>query len=88
MDVTRRNGTVLVVTDGRWPTVDLQLDARAAGYHGLGAGYGRISGYDLDIQARTRGHQPRHATIAGTGQSGGVSWTAREAGAVALRSAQ
>lgn len=84
----RRNGAVLIVTDGRWPTVDLRLDAHVAGYHGLDAGRGRITGFDLDVQARTRGHQPRHATIAVAGQSGEVAWTTNAAGPVALRAVQ
>lgn len=84
----RRNGAVLIVTDGRWPTVDLQLDARVAGYHGLNAGFGRITGFDLDIQARARGHQSRHATLAVTGRTGRVSWTTSAAGPVPLRTAQ
>ncbi|WQB72188.1 hypothetical protein SCD75_02690 [Prescottella equi] len=40
----RRNGAVLIVTDGRWPSVDLRLDARVLGYRGLDAGRGRITG--------------------------------------------
>ncbi len=44
---TRNNGAVLVVADGSWPTVDLNLDARVAGYRGgLGGGDGgRITGW-------------------------------------------
>lgn len=84
----RRNGAVLVVTDGRWPTVDLQLDARVAGYRGLEVGHGRITGVELAVEARTRGQQPRRATVAITGQAGTVTWTTTRTGPAALKVAQ
>lgn len=84
----RRNGAVLIVTDGRWPSVDVQLDARVAGYRGLGVGRGRITGINLAVEARVRGQQPRRATIAVAGRSGEVEWVTSHAGPVALRAAQ
>ncbi|NKR30069.1 hypothetical protein GS966_25435 [Rhodococcus hoagii] len=70
----RKNGTILAVTDGRWPSTDLQLDARVARYHGLDAGYGRITGIDLDVQATPRGNRPRRSTITLTGHGGRIEW--------------
>ncbi|WP_458682703.1 hypothetical protein [Prescottella equi] len=72
---TRKNDAVLVVTEGRWPTVDLHLDARVVGYTGLGEGYGRITGVSLDLAATVRGRQPRRARIHIGGGQGVVSWT-------------
>ncbi len=84
----RRNGAVLVVTDGRWPAIDLQLDARVAGYRGLGANGGRITGLDLEVEARPRGKRPRRATIAITGQSGDVTWATTQVDPAPLKIAQ
>ncbi len=83
----RRTGAVLVVTDGHWPTVDLHLDARVAGYRGLGAAGGRITGIDLTVEVRARGQQPRRADVAVTGQSGGVAWDAMHGDPSVLRAA-
>lgn len=71
----RKNDAVLVVTEGRWPTVDLHLDARVVGYTGLGEGYGRVTGISLDLEATVRGRQPRRARIHIGGGQGAVSWT-------------
>ncbi|NKS56157.1 hypothetical protein GS504_01940 [Rhodococcus hoagii] len=71
----RRNGTVLVVTEGRWPTVDLHLDARVASYAGLDEPARRITGISLDVEATARGRQTRRARIDVRGSQGAVSWT-------------
>lgn len=71
----RRNGTVPAFTDGRWPTADLHLDARLAAYHGLEAGYGRITGVDLEVRATARGQQPRYRTVTLSGHDGRVEWS-------------
>ncbi|BCN46645.1 hypothetical protein RE9431_49030 (plasmid) [Prescottella equi] len=84
----RRNGAVLIVTDGRWPSVDLRLDARVLGYRGLDAGRGRITGIDLAFEVNARGQRPRRATIAVAGRSGQVEWTTSHSGPVGLRAAQ
>lgn len=88
----RRNGAVLAFTDGRWPSTDLQLDARVTSYRGLGVGRGRITGIDLDIRATVRGQQARYRTVTLAGRGGRVDWTpaATSAAAVAapLRIAQ
>ena len=84
----RRTGAILVVTDGHWPTVDLHLDARVAGYRGLGAAGGRITGVDLTVEARARGHQPRRADVEITGRAGGVTWVATQDDSVPLKVAR
>lgn len=84
----RRNGAVLVVTDGRWPAIDLQLDARVAGHRGLGTNGGRITGLDLEVEARPRGQRPRRATVAITGQSGDVTWATTQIDPTPLKIAQ
>ncbi|QSE88050.1 hypothetical protein JWS13_05175 (plasmid) [Rhodococcus pseudokoreensis] len=70
----RRAGAVLAV-DGRWPNVDVRLRAEVAGYHGLAAGRGRVTGLDLDVEAITRGHRPRRARVTVAGCGGHVEWT-------------
>ncbi|NKR53090.1 hypothetical protein GS481_02830 [Rhodococcus hoagii] len=77
----RRNGTILAVTDGRWPATDLQLNARVARYHGLDAGYGRITGIDLDVEATARGNRPRRSTITLSGRGGRIEWATSAASA-------
>jgi hypothetical protein len=69
----RRNGAVLVV-EGRWPNVDLRLHAQVARYHGLEAHHGRVTGFDLDVEAASRGHQPRKARVTIAGHRGDVEW--------------
>ncbi|MDH6285102.1 hypothetical protein [Prescottella agglutinans] len=86
----RRNGTVLVVTDGRWPTIDLHLDARVAGYTGLDEPARRITGIRLDVEATARGRQTLRASIDVRGGRGAVAWTTSDQGAtpVALKVAR
>jgi len=88
----RRNEAVLAFTDGRWPSTDLQLDARVTRYRGLDAGRGRITDIDLDIRATARGQQARHRTVTLTGRGGHVDWTpaatSAAAAAAPLRIAQ
>ena len=69
----RRVGAVLAV-DGRWPNVDVRLQAQVAGYHGLTGGPGRVTGFDLDVEAVTRGHLPRRARVSVAGCGGHVEW--------------
>ncbi|MBW4818656.1 hypothetical protein [Rhodococcus qingshengii] len=69
----RRAGAVLAV-DGRWPHVDVRLQAQVAGYHGLTGGPGRVTGLDLDVEAVTRGHLPRRARVSVAGCGGHVEW--------------
>ena len=50
----RHRGSVLVPY-GRWSGADVTLNAVGAGWHGLGAGRGRLRGRQLTITARGRG---------------------------------
>ncbi|QBJ96848.1 hypothetical protein ERC79_13470 [Rhodococcus sp. ABRD24] len=61
----RRNGTVLAVINGRWPTVDLQLNARVAGYTGVGKCWGHSGARTEELsrplrprRAQGRGQRP------------------------------
>ncbi|MFT4199564.1 hypothetical protein [Gordonia sp. (in: high G+C Gram-positive bacteria)] len=66
----RRNSSVLLVVDGRWPGAAAHLSARVSGYRrGVpGAvearcGYGRINGWDLAVSLRSRSRPPRSARL-------------------------
>ncbi|MFT3899487.1 MAG: hypothetical protein QM728_04465 [Gordonia sp. (in: high G+C Gram-positive bacteria)] len=64
----RRNSTVLLVVDGRWPGAAAHLSARVSGYRrgAPGAprcGYGRIDGWDLSVSVRARSRPPRSAQL-------------------------
>lgn len=86
---TRNNGAVLVVADGSWPTVDLNLDAQVVGYRGLGGGDGgRITGLDLTVEARARGRLPQRGNITLAGHSDGLRWISRPAAPEMLKVAQ
>jgi hypothetical protein len=86
----RKNDAILVVTEGGWPTVDLHLDARVAGYMGLDEPARRITGISLDVEATARGRQTRRARVDVSGGRGAVSWTTvdTEATPAALRMAR
>lgn len=85
----RSNGAVLVVADGSWPAVDLSLDARVAGYRGIGGGSsGRLTGLDLTVEARARGRLPQRGNVRLDGHSDGVGWLVRPADPENLRVAQ
>lgn len=71
----RRHGTVLLVTGGRWPTVDLHLDARVSNYSGIRGGFGRLTGLTLDVAARARGRQTLRTRIELHGARASVAWT-------------
>ena len=84
----RRTGAVLVVTAGRGPPTPPPRAARGAGHRGLGANGGRITGLDLEVEARPRGQRPRRATVAITGQSGDVTWATTQIDPTPLKIAQ
>jgi hypothetical protein len=60
----RQRGCVLVCY-GHWPGADLTLAAKAATWHGLGAGHGRLRRRELTVAARGRGAaaRPRQARV-------------------------
>ncbi|MBF6386664.1 hypothetical protein IU444_21290 [Nocardia farcinica] len=70
----RNKGATLVVTDGRWPDATLRMDARIAGYTGLGAGYGRLRSFCLDVTAAHRAGPPRRGRIELRPHGGRVAW--------------
>ncbi|GAA5081142.1 hypothetical protein [Nocardia iowensis] len=75
----RNKGATLVVTDGRWPGAALQLDARIAGYAGLGHGRGRLRSLGLEVEVRGKAGQPRRGRLDLRSDSGRVEWVRREA---------
>ncbi len=79
----RAKGAVLVVTDGYWPDTTLRVDARIAGYAGLGAGHGRLRSFCLDVAASHRAGQPRRGRIELRPTGGRVEWCAVPAGRTA-----
>lgn len=74
----RNKGATLVVTDGRWSNPGLRLDARIAGYAGLGAGRGRLRSVCLEVAVRSKAAPPRHGRIDLRPNAGRVEWVAPE----------
>lgn len=72
----RAKGAVLVVTDGHWPDTTLRMDARIAGYAGLGAGHGRLRSFCLDVAASHRAGPPRRGRIELRPNAGRLDWCA------------
>ncbi|NKY55617.1 hypothetical protein [Nocardia flavorosea] len=72
----RGKGATLLVTGGNWPTPDLSLESRVAGYTGLGTGSGRIRSISLDIEARARAGNPRRGRLTARPLGGRVEWIA------------
>lgn len=70
----RAKGATLVVTDGHWPDTTLRMDARIAGYAGLGAGHGRLRSFCLDVAASHRAGPPRRGRIELRPNGGRVDW--------------
>lgn len=70
----RNKGATLVVTDGRWSDPALRLDARIAGYDGLGPGSGRLRTVHLDVEVRAKARQPRRGRITLRPIAGRVEW--------------
>jgi hypothetical protein len=57
----RERGAVLFVY-GRWPeAADVQLNVVGATYQGLGQGFGYLSGWRVEVQARGRGAAARQS---------------------------
>ncbi|WP_280397496.1 hypothetical protein [Nocardia carnea] len=70
----RAKDATLLVTGGSWPTPDLRLESRVAGYTGLGAGSGRIRSISLDIEVRGRTGVPVRGRLAARPLGGRVEW--------------
>ncbi|MBF6337414.1 hypothetical protein IU450_16130 [Nocardia abscessus] len=74
----RNKGATLVVADGRWPGASLQLDARVAGYTGLGRGRGRLRSLGLTVEVRGKAGPPRRGRLDLCPNAGRVEWVLRE----------
>ncbi|MFG1794294.1 hypothetical protein [Nocardia sp. NPDC049149] len=74
----RNKGATLVVTDGRWPGAAVHLDARIAGYAGLGHGRGRLRSLGLEVEVRGKASQPRRGRLDLSTNAGRVEWVRRE----------
>ncbi|MFD6159481.1 hypothetical protein ACFWF7_43130 [Nocardia sp. NPDC060256] len=74
----RNKGATLVVTDGRWPGAALHLDARIAGYAGLGHGRGRLRSLGLEVEVRGKAGPPRRGRLDLRSNSGRVEWALHE----------
>ncbi|WP_137726175.1 hypothetical protein [Prescottella subtropica] len=70
----RQHGAVLAVTNGRWPAIDVHLDAQIAGYTRVPGRRGRVTGITLDITATARGRQARRARVDLTSTHSDVDW--------------
>ncbi|GAB2670409.1 hypothetical protein [Nocardia goodfellowii] len=70
----RNKGATLVVTDGAWPNPALRIDARIAGYVGLGTGHGRLHSLTLEVAVRGKTGTPRHGHLDLRPTAGRVQW--------------
>lgn len=88
----RSKGSLLIVTEGQWDGPDLRISSRVAGYTGLSAGRGRVTGVRLDIAAAGKGFQQRTGTLEIRDESGQLRWATVDdtlaAGVPPLRAAQ
>ncbi|WP_254206485.1 hypothetical protein [Nocardia alni] len=71
----RTKGATLVVTGGSWSGPALRIEARVAGYGGLGRGCGRLRTMRLDVRVRDRSSAHRTGLIDLMPGGDGVEWT-------------
>ncbi|MGO4615940.1 hypothetical protein AB4305_24595 [Nocardia sp. 2YAB30] len=83
----RNKGATLVVTDGRWSGASLQLDARIAGYVGLGRGRGRLRSLGLAVEVRGKAGPPRRGRLELCPNAGRVEWVLHEKSARTVETA-
>ncbi len=74
----RTKGATLVVTGGAWSGPALRIEARVAGYGGLGRGCGRLRTMRLDVRVRDRSSAHRSGLIDLMPVGDGVEWTAAQ----------
>lgn len=72
----RSKGSCLVVTEGRWDGADIRIASHVAEYSGIGQGYGRITGFSVDVEVSGRGIRPRSGRFDLSAAGGVVGWTA------------
>ena len=70
----RSKGSLLIVTEGQWDGPDLRISSRVAGYTGLSAGRGRVTGVRLDVAAAGKGFQQRTGSLEIRDESGQLRW--------------
>jgi hypothetical protein len=74
----RRHGSVLILTDGHMPGIDLTIASTVCGYGGIEQGRGRIRSITLDTTVHGRGTQQRtgrHTLTAPSFGEQGLRWT-------------
>ncbi|MBV7292649.1 hypothetical protein [Corynebacterium sp. TAE3-ERU16] len=59
----RRGTAALLVVGARFPAPAVRIDADITAYHGVGAGSGRIRGFDLSVEVVTKGAPPREVLL-------------------------
>ncbi|MEU8896959.1 hypothetical protein [Nocardia sp. NPDC048505] len=73
----RNKGATLVVADGVWPNPALRIDARIAGYVGLGTGHGRLHALTVAVEVRGKTGATRHGHLDLRPSAGRVQWFPR-----------
>ncbi|MDZ7914436.1 hypothetical protein ACIGGF_24740 [Rhodococcus sp. NPDC078407] len=74
----RRHGSVLILTDGHMPGIDLTIASTVCGYGGIEQGRGRIRSITLETTVHGRGTQQRtgrHTLTAPSFGEQGLRWT-------------
>ena len=82
----RRHGSVLLLTDGHMPGIDLTIASTVCGYGGIEQGRGRIKSITLETTVHGRGTQQRtgrYTLTAPTFGETGLRWTPTVAGELA-----
>ncbi len=72
----RSKGSVLLVTQGNWPGVDLRIEATVTGYRGVEGGRGRINAVQFDVAAAGKGFQRRTQRMEIRDGTGNLTWKA------------
>ncbi|MFC9892322.1 hypothetical protein ACFVMC_01390 [Nocardia sp. NPDC127579] len=75
----RNKGATLVVADGAWPHPALRIDARIAGYVGLGTGHGRLHSLTLEVEVRGKAGVPGRGHLDLRPTADRVRWFTRPA---------
>jgi len=84
----RRHGSILAITDGRMPGIDLTIASTVHGYGGIEQGRGRIKSITLDTTVHGRGTQQRtgrYTLTAPTYGKTGLCWAPAPADDLAVR---
>ncbi|BCK58493.1 hypothetical protein [Nocardia wallacei] len=74
----RSKGSTLIVTGGAWSGPSLRIEARVAGYDGVGRGCGRLRTMRLDVRVHGRSSPPRTGTLELSPRDDRVEWTAAQ----------